>query len=76
MRTWVPSFASPSGLGSGIAVSYGVGHRGGSDPALLRLCLWPAAAIWSLAWETPCAAGVALKKQKKKKEKRNSSVYR
>ena len=59
------------GEGSGIAVSCGVGHRGGSDPALLWLWGRPAAAapIGPLAWEPPYAACVALKRQKDKKFK-------
>ena len=48
----------------------GVGRRHGSDPMLL--CLWcrPAATaqIQPLAWETPYAAGVALKRKKPKKK--------
>ena len=58
------------GYRSGVAVNCGVGHRRGSDPALP--CLWcrPAAAalIRPLTWEPPYVAGVALKRQKKKKE--------
>ena len=52
-------------------VSRGVGHRGGSDPALLWLWCRPAAAalIQPLAWELPYAVGVALKRKKKKKVK-------
>ena len=40
------------------------------DPALLCLCLRPAATapIRPLAWELAYAAGAALKKEKKKKE--------
>ena len=52
-------------------MSYCVGHRLGSNPALL--CLWyrPAATalIQPLAWERPYVAGAALKRQKKKKKK-------
>ena len=53
-------------------MSRGVGCRWGSDLALLWLwCrLVATAPIRPLAWETPYAAGVALKKKKKKK--RNS----
>ena len=42
-----------------------VGHRGGSDQALL--CLWPVAVapMRHLAWEPPYAVGVALKKKKR-----------
>ena len=50
-------------------MSSGVGHRPGSDHALLWLWRRPAATaqIGSLAWEPPYAAGAALKDQKKKK---------
>ena len=56
--------------GSGIALSCGVAHRRGSDPALLWLWCRPAAAarIRALAWEPPYAAGVVLKRQKTKKK--------
>ena len=65
------------GLGSGIALSCGVGCRLGLDPALLWLwCrLVAAALIRPLAWEPPYAEGVAQeiakrkKKYKKKKQK-------
>ena len=55
-----------------IAMSCGVGHRRGSDPALLWLWrrLVATAPIGPLAWEPPCATGVAqemAKRQKKKK---------
>ena len=51
-------------------MSYGVGHRHGSDPALLWLwCrLAAVASIRPLAWKPPCATGAALKKKKKKKK--------
>ena len=51
-------------------MSCGVGRRGGSDPLLLWLWHRPAptAQIGLLAWELPHAAGVALKRQKKKKD--------
>ena len=56
-------------------MSCGVGRRHGSDPALLWLRCRPAATalIHSLAWEPPNAleknaAGVALKRPKKKKD--------
>ena len=50
-------------------MSCGVGHRLGLDLVLLWLwCRLAAVApIGPLAWEPPYAAGVALKKQKKKK---------
>ena len=56
------------GQGSGVAMSCGVGHRCGSDLAVLWLLCRSAAAapIGPLAWELPCAAGAALKKKKKK----------
>ena len=55
--------------GPSIAVSCGVDHRCGSDPALLWLGCRPAAAalIRPLAWEPPHATGAALKRPKKKK---------
>ena len=59
-------------------MSCGVGRRHGSDLALLWLWLWcrlaAVAPIQLLAWESPCAAGVALKKAKgKKKLERNET---
>ena len=47
-----------------------VGHRRGSDLALLWLWHRPAAIalIRPLAWEPPHATGVALKRQKTKKK--------
>ena len=61
----------------GIAMSCGVGHKCGLDPALM--CLWPkpatAGTILPLAWELPYAVDAALKsqnetKQNKTKQKR------
>ena len=54
------------GQESGIAVSYGVSYRHGSDPTLLWLRLWPAAValIQPLAWELLYAVGAALKSKK------------
>ena len=51
-------------------MSCGVGHRGGSDLALLWLWYRPAAVapIGSLALEPPYAASVALKDKKTKKQ--------
>ena len=48
----------------GVAVSCGLGHRRGLDPALLWLWRRPAAAapIKSLAWEPSYAVGAALEK--------------
>ena len=58
------------GGGSGVAVSYGVGHRLSWDPTLLwLLCRLAAVApIQPLAWELPYAAGTALKKRQKIKK--------
>ena len=52
-------------------MSCGVGHRYGLDLALLWLWnrLAATALIGPLAWETPYAVGVALKRQKKKTKK-------
>ena len=49
-------------------MSYGVGHRHSLDLALLWLWLRPATVvlIQPLAWEPSYAAGVALKKKKRK----------
>ena len=65
------------GWGSGIAMSCGVSHRCGSDPALLWLWLWPAAValIQPLAWELSYALGAALKKSKKKKGHGLRKIY-
>ena len=54
------------GQGSGIAVSCGVCHRLGSDPALLWLWhrLVAMDLIGPLAWESAYGAGVALKRKK------------
>ena len=55
-------------------MSCGVGHRGGSDPALLWLwCRLSAVAlilIQPLAWEPPYTVGAALKKIRKGKKKK------
>ena len=55
-------------------MSYGVGHRCGSDPMLLWLWHRPVAAapIRPLAWELPYAMGVALEKAKGQKKKQIS----
>ena len=57
-------------------MSCGVGRRRGSDLVLLWLWCRPAAAalIRPLAWEPPCAAGVALKRQKTNRQK-NQNLY-
>ena len=56
-------------------MSCGVGRRHGSDPALLWLWCRPAAtaAIQPLAWNSPYAAGAALKRQKTKKKKKKET---
>ena len=67
------------GWGSGVAMSCGVGCRYSSDPELLWLwCRQAATAlIRPLAWEPPCAAGVALEEAKKdKKEKKKKTKNR
>ena len=71
MRMQVRSLALLSGRGSGVAVSCGVRHRCGLDPALLGLWRRPAAVapIQPLAWELPYAVGVALKSKKQKQNK-------
>ena len=53
-------------------MSRGVGCRGGSEPALLRLWhrLVATAQIRPLAWEPPYAVGAALKRQNDKKKKK------
>ena len=77
MRLWVWPLASLSKLRIGIAVSCGVGHRLSSD--LVLLWLWYRAAAVApfrpLAWEPPYAAGVALKRPKKKKNLWLYSAY-
>ena len=62
--------------GSGVAMSYGVGCRCGSDLAWLWLwCRLAAAAlVCPLAWELSYAVGVALKKKKKKESRNHKSV--
>ena len=63
LAQWVNNPALPR-------VSCSVGRRRGLDPVLL--CLWhrtaATAPIGSQAWEPPYAAGVALKRPKKKKK--------
>ena len=62
------------GLAQWVAVSCGVGHRRGSDPALLWLWHRPAttARIRPLAWEPPYAVEVALEKAKRPKKKKKN----
>ena len=68
----VQSLALLSGLKISIAMNCVVGHRLGSDLALLWLWhrLATTAPIQPLAWEPLYASGVALKRQKKKKKKK------
>ena len=59
-------------------MSWGVGRRRGSDPAWLWLWCRPtgAALIRPLAWDPPCAAGVALKRheENRKSDARDSQL--
>ena len=66
------------GSGSGIALSCGVVRRHGSDPALLWLwhMLAAVALIRPLAWEPPCATGLAPKKQNKETKKQKLEALR
>jgi len=62
-------------------VSCGVGHRRGSDPALLWLWhrLAATAPIRPLAWETPYALGASqemAKRQKKKKQNKTKKHHK
>ena len=77
MRLQVWSLASLSGLGSGVAVSCGVGRRRGSDLGLLQLWrrLAAVALIGLLAWEPPYALGKALKSEERKKRKKSSEMW-
>ena len=61
-----------------VTMSCGVGRRCGSDPALLWLWCRPAAAapIRPIAWEPPCASGVALKRPEIKKVDRLIETHR
>ena len=67
MRMWVQPLPLLNGLRSGIAMSYGIGCRRSSDPALLWLWCRPAAVAQWVGWESPYAMGAALKKKNKKK---------
>ena len=61
------------GYRSGVAMSCGVGGRCSLDLILLWLWRRPVATalIQPLAWAPPYAAGVTLKSQKRKKERKN-----
>ena len=64
MKVWSLAPLSSVGSGSGVAESYGVGHRGGSDPVLLWLWRRPVdIPIQPLAWELSHAAPYGPKKQ-------------
>ena len=69
----VQSLALFSGLGSSVVVSCGVGHRRGSDLALLWLWCRPATVtpIQPLAWELPYAMGALESKKKISQTQRN-----
>ena len=54
-------------------MNYGVGRRHGSDPVLLWHRPAATAPIRPLTWEPPYATGVALKRQKDKKEKKKKT---
>ena len=57
-------------------MSCGVGHRRGSDPALLWLWrrLAATALIGPLAWEPPYATRAALEKEKRPKKEKKEEV--
>ena len=74
MRMQVQSKASLGGLGMGVVVSCGVGHRSGSDPTLLWHRLAAIAPIRLLACEFPYAMSAALKKKKERKKKKHKIV--
>ena len=58
-------------------MSYGVGRRHSSDPALLwlRQRVVATAPIRPLAWEPPYATGAALEKKKKKKRNFPAALF-
>ena len=64
------------GLGSGVAVSCGVGRRRGSDLVLLWLWHRPVATalIRPLAWETPHATEAAQEMAERQKIKKPSQI--
>ena len=74
MRLHVWSLALFSGLRIWLAVSCGVGCRHSLDPVLLwlRHRLVAVALISPLAWESPYASGVALKRKQKQKQKQKT----
>ena len=60
-----------------MAVSCGVSCRRDSDPVLQWLWCRPAAivTIQPLAWESPHAAGMVLKRQKTEKKKEKKEIF-
>ena len=56
-------------------MSCGVGGRRGTDPTWLWHRPADTAAIGPLAWESPYAKGVALKRQKGKKKKEKKKFH-
>ena len=70
---WIPGLAQWV-KGLGIAMSYGVGHRCGSDPTLLWLWPRPAATalILPLDWEYLYVKGAALKRKQNKKQNKSN----
>ena len=81
MRLQVRSLALHRGLRIWCCLNCGVGHRCGSDPALLWLWCRPAAIalIRPIVWEPPYAASAVLKRKKKviknKVYKKNQSPF-
>ena len=73
----IPGFAQCV-KGSSVAISCGVGQRRGLDPTLLWLWRRPAAVAPTgpVAWETPYAAGAALKRQKTERKKKKKQRKR
>ena len=60
------------GKGSGVAASYGIGHRCGSDPVLPRLWCRPAAValIQPLLQKLPNTIDAVVKAKQRREEKR------
>ena len=76
MKMRVQSLVSLSELRNWLAASYDVGHRLGSDLALLWLWhrLAAVSLIQPLALELPYATGVALKRKKEKTKQKRKPV--
>ena len=76
MRMWVRSLALLSGLGSGIAMSCGVGCRHGSDPELLGLCKSLKLQLqFAPSLRTSICCRYSPKKTKDKKKKKKKKEY-